>query len=73
MTIAEYIKKQKIDVKEFARLCGVSAGIARLWACGAVSPRLIHAHYIQDLTKGKIKMHEMLSNSDKQALEIARI
>lgn len=72
MTIAEYMKKQKIDVKEFAIMCGVSAGIARLWTCGAVSPRLIHAHVIYDISKGKIKLHEMLSNIDKETLKNAR-
>lgn len=69
MTIKEYLDKEKLNVKEFAYLLGVSTGIARLWLCGAVSPRLMHAHLIYSMSKGKVKMRDMLSTVDKQALE----
>lgn len=68
MTLYEWTQKNKIKSKELASLCGVSDGIARLWICGAVSPRLIHAHIIERITNKKVKMIELLSIQDKTDL-----
>lgn len=71
MTIDEYVKKKKITTQEFANIVGVSFSIARLWIHRASSPRLFHAMKINKITKGKVKLSEMLSYTDEKELSKA--
>jgi len=65
MTVSEYIDKKNYSLKDFADLIGVSVGIVRLWECRGASPRLIHALRINKLTKGRVKMSEMLTTKEE--------
>lgn len=65
MTIAEFIEKKEYTFKEFSEAIGVSVGIVRLWDCRAAAPRLKHALRISKLSKGKVKMTEMLTLKDQ--------
>lgn len=66
MTVSEFIEKKNLSLSEFAQMIGVSVGIVRLWECRGVSPKLVHAIRINRITRGKVKMVDMLTIKDQR-------
>lgn len=49
-TVADYIKRNKINEYRFEKMCGLSRGIVRKWRLGLVSPTLATLQKISDGT-----------------------
>lgn len=69
MKIYEYIEKKSMTYSEFADKIGVSDSVVRLWCNEASTPRLPYAIKINELTKGRIKFKDMLSNKDRRVFK----
>jgi len=69
MTIAEFLKKTKIDHNDLARMIGASPSSVKFWELGVGSPGLYYALKLKQITKSKVGFDEMLSTTDKERYE----
>ena len=67
MTLREYIETGKTDATTLAYTLGVSEHAVHKWIYGQRSPHLATAIKIVEITKGKVKLQDLVKPAKEQA------